>query len=379
MNSELFDIPADVTYLNCAYMSPQLRQVTEAGRAAVDRLQHPWELDVEDFFVPAERLRGLFATLLGRPDDADGVAIIPAVSYGVAVAVANLELSAGDEIIVLADQFPSHVYAWREAAKAAGGRVVTVPRRDDRTWAEGVVEAIGPRTAVVAVPHVHWTDGSVVDLVEVGEAARQAGAAVVVDATQSLGAMPFPIAGLEPDFLVAAAYKWLLGPYSLAFLWAAPHRRAGTPIEHGWIVREGAEDFSRLVEYTDRFQPGARRFDVGERSNFVLVPMAIAALEQLLEWGVDYVAATLEGTTAHIARLAAERGLQPTPADRRACHMLGLRVPGGPPDGLAGELASEKVYVSVRGDSIRVSPHLYNDVGDVDRFFSVLDRLLGRR
>ncbi len=377
MRSDPFDIPPDVTYLNCAYMSPQLRSVTEAGMAALRRLEHPWELGVDDFFAPVERLRVLFAAVLGRPHDPDGVALIPAVSYGVGVAATNVELAPGDEIVVLSEQFPSHVYPWRAAADRAGARIVVVARREDRPWAEGVVEAIGPRTRVVAVPQVHWTDGSVVDLVPIAEEARTVGAVLVVDATQSLGAMPFPIDEVEPDFLVAAAYKWLLGHYSLGFLWAAPDRREGTPLEHGWIVREGAEDFSRLVEYTDAFQPGARRYDVGERSNFVLVPMAIAALEQILAWGVASIAAALGETTARIARLASERGLHPTPPDRRAPHMLGLRVPGGLPEGLAARLAAEKVFVSVRGDSIRVSPHLYNDGADVERLFEALDRHLG--
>lgn len=372
----LFDVPADVAYLNCAYMSPQLRAVTAAGEAAVRRMEHPWEIMADDFFTPAEELRGLFAQVVGAGGDADGVALVPSVSYGVGVAVANLPLSEGEEVVVLDEQFPSHVYPWRAAAARVGARLRTVERRPGRTWAEGVIEAVGPSTAVVAVPQVHWTDGSLVDLVAVGQAAREVEAALVVDVTQSLGAMPFDLAAIRPDFVVAAGYKWLLGPYSLGYLWVAPRWRQGTPIEFGWIVREGAEDFSRLVDYTDRLQAGARRFDVGERSNFVLIPMAEAALRQILSWGIPDIAGTVARLTGRIGELAAARGLEPTPPVGRGPHLLGIGIPGGLPRGLAAALAERGVFVSVRGDSIRISPHLYNDESDVERFFAALDAVV---
>ncbi len=369
----LFDVPDDVTYLNCAYMSPQLRSVTEAGLAAVADAEHPWELSVDDFFGPAEELRGLVASVLGAGDDPDGVALVPAVSYGVGVAAANLPIGPGRTVVVLAEQFPSHVYPWRAAVADAGGTVRVVERRDDRSWTDGVLDAIDATTAVVAVPNVHWTDGSAVDLETVGAAARAVDAALVVDATQSLGAMPFDVFAVRPDFVVAAGYKWLMGPYSLGYLWASPERRDGVPLEHGWITRDGAEDFARLVDYTDRLQTGARRYDVGERSNFVLVPMAIAALEQILAWGVPDIADALGASTARIVEEAERRGFEPT-ADRGP-HLLGLRHARGIPDGLPAALAAHRVHVSVRGDSIRVSPHLYNDETDIERFFSVLDEV----
>ncbi len=370
---ERFQIPESVAYLNCAYMAPRLRAVTEAGTAAVVAGEHPWTFTTEDFFAPAERLRVLFARIVGA--DADGVALVPAVSYGMAVAAANVELGEGRRVVVLAEQFPSHVYPWRAAVDARGGEIVTVPAEARRSWTDGVLAAIDERTAVVAVPNVHWTDGSLLDLERVGTAARAVGAALVVDGTQSLGAMPFAVERIRPDFVVAAAYKWLLGPYSVGFLWAAPHRREGVPLEENWITREGAEDFSGLVAYRDAYQPGARRYDVGERSNFVLLPMAIAALEQIVSWEVESVAATIGRLTDRVERLAVEQGIGAVPAGRRGPHMIGLRPPGGLPEGVAARLAAAGVFVSVRGDAIRVSPHVYNDDRDIDRLFAVLDAL----
>ncbi|MHB8766626.1 MAG: aminotransferase class V-fold PLP-dependent enzyme, partial [Deferrisomatales bacterium] len=228
------------------------------------------------------------------------------------------------------------------------------------------------RVAVAALPHCHWTDGSLVDLPRVAARCREAGAALVLDLTQSAGALPFSAAEVQPDFAVAAAYKWLLGPYSLGFLYVHPRHHGGRPLEHNWITREASEDFAGLVNYRDGYQPGARRFDMGERSNFGLMPMAVAALEQLLAWGVESVAETLAGVTAELARRALGLGLRVLPARLRAPHFLGLRFPGGVPPGLAENLARERVFVSVRGDSVRVSPHLHVSAEDLDRLFAVL-------
>lgn len=367
----LFDLPDDIAYLNCAYMAPQLRAVTEAGLAAVRTKSAPWDVTPADFFAGSEELRAAFAALLGA--DADSIALVPSVSYGIGAAVANIKVGPGQTVVLLAEDFPSDVYPWRAAAQVHGGEIVTVTRPADGDWTPAVLAAVDERTAVVAVPHCHWTDGSLVDLVAVGEAARGVGAALVVDATQSLGALPLDLAAVRPDFLVAAGYKWLLGPYSLGYLYVAPQHRDGMPLEQNWITRAGSEDFAGLVDYVDDFAPGARRFDMGERSNFVLVPMALAAVRQLLAWSVPAIAATIESLTSLVAAGAVERGYAVAPAALRGPHLLGLRKPGGVPSDLGARLAAAGVHVSLRGDSIRVSPHVYNTSDDVNRLLSALD------
>jgi selenocysteine lyase/cysteine desulfurase len=371
---ELFEIPEDVVYLNCAYMSPQLRAVRAVGEEAVARKSRPWEISPRDFFENSETARRLFAQLVGG--DAEGVAIIPSVSYGMAVATANVPLKAGQNVVVLEEQFPSNVYPWRELAKRTGAEVVTVPRHAGQDWTSAVLERVDGRTAVVAVPNCHWTDGSILDLVRTGERARDVGAALVVDATQSLGAHPLDVSEVRPDFLVSAAYKWLLGPYSLGFLYVGEAYREGVPIEHNWISREGSEDFARLVEYTDAYGPGARRYDVGERSNFVLLPMVIEALRQILAWGVENITVALQGFTDRIEEEANKLGIETVPASMRAGHMIGLGLGPEAPKNLAVRLAEENVFVSVRGRNLRVSPHLYNTQRDVERLFDSLVRHL---
>lgn len=370
----LFDLPDDVTWLNCAYMSPQLHTVTEAGREAVGRKARPWNIRPEDFFTESERLRGLFAELVGA--DAEGVALVPSVSYGLAVAAANVPVKVGQRLLVLAEEFPSNVYPWRELAERAGGQVVTVRRPEDGDWTRALLEELDERAALVAVPHCHWTDGGRVDLERVGERAREVGAVLAVDTTQSLGALPLEVGRVRPDFLVAAGYKWLMGPYSQGYLYVSPRYREGRPIEHNWVLRAGSEDFARLVDYRDDFQPGARRFDVGERSNFVLVPMAREALRQLRAWGVADIQQTLGALTERVAQGARALRLEVPPESQRVGHLVGLKRRGGYAPDVAAKLAARKVYVSVRGDNLRVSPHLYNTEADVDRLLEELDALV---
>jgi len=372
---DLFEIPEDIVYLNCAYMSPQLRPAREVGEKTISRKSRPWEITPDDFFEDAEEIRALFARLVGG--DADGVAIIPSVSYGISIAAANVPVREGEKIIILEDQFPSNVYAWGGLAEQSGARLVTLPRPEDLDWTRALLEEIDTDTAVVAVPNCHWTDGSLVDLASVGESVREAGAALVVDAIQSLGAHPFDVSEVRPDFLVAASYKWLFGPYGVGYMYVGEEYREGKPIEHNWINRRGSEDFSGLVDYQDAFQPGARRYDVGERSNFALLPMAAEALRQLIDWGVENVSENIGTLTDLVEERAGALGIVTIPKERRARHMIGLMLGPDAPDDLATRLTTHNVYVSVRGPSVRVSPHLYNTESDVYRLFDVLERVAG--
>jgi len=371
----LFEIPDDVTYLNCASMSPQLRTVTAAGIDAVRSKASPWTLRAIDWFVHAEPLRALFGRLLGA--EAECVALVPSVSYGLAVAAANVPVRAGQSIVVLDREFPSGTYTWRELARRTGARVVTVVREPGSSWTDAVLAALDDQVAIVAVPACHWTDGSLVDLERLAPEVRAVGAALVIDASQAAGAHPIDVERIQPDFLCAVGYKWLLGPYSLGYLYAAPKwHESGVPIEQTWMSRMGAEDFTSLVDYVDEMRPGARRFDMGEFSQFTLLPMSVAGLTQVVEWGVPNIAARIRVLTSRIASEARVLGCEVSTDAERVAHIVGVRLPHGLPSGLTERLAEARVYVSVRGDSIRVAPHLYNDERDVARFIEVLRKAL---
>jgi selenocysteine lyase/cysteine desulfurase len=368
----LFDIPDDVTYLNCAYMSPLMKPAVEAGNAGLARKMHPWELTADKFFTGSDDFRAAAAQLLDAP--ADCVAIVPSASYGMATAARNLPVRQGQAILVLDEQFPSNYYPWQRLAERSGASLKIVPWPGDEDWTAAVLAALTPEVAIAALPHVQWTSGGRLDLVRIGQAGRQIGAALALDLTQSLGALPFSVRDVQPDFAVAANYKWLIGPYTTGLLYVAPKWHGGLPLEENWIQRANARDFTSLILYTPDYDQGARRFDMGERSNFALLPAAIRAMQQLSEWKVSAISETVGALNRQIAEGAAEAGFSSPPESLRAPHYLCLRKKEGIPCELTGALAREKIFVSVRGSSVRVTPHVYNSATDSERFVACLRR-----
>jgi len=372
-----FAVPEDVAYFNTANLAPLLHTVRAAGEAALASRGMPWTISPADWFTDVERLRTQVGALLG--DDADGVALVPSTSYGMATAADNLPLVPGSAIVVLAEEYPSGVYTWRRHAERRGATVVTVTPEPGQDWTSSILstmDLLGERVGIVSVPQVHWTDGSWVDLDTVGTRARELGAALVIDASQSLGAVPMDVRALRPDFVVSVGYKWLLGPFGRGYLWVAPTHRDGTPLEENWIVRAGSEDFARLVDYRDAYQPGARRFDQGQRTAFELTPMAVAATAQLLAWGVPRVAAHLARITGIVLDRATALGLE-APRRPRGPHMLGLPLPAGSGDRVTAALAERGCYAAVRGNSLRIAPHLHITEHDIDTLTDALGTALG--
>ena len=214
--------------------------------------------------------------------------------------------------------------------------------------------------------------GATVKLKQVRSALNAVGGALVLDLTQSLGAQPFNALDVQPDFAVAATYKWMMGPYSMGFLYVDPKWHEANPLEHNWINRQGSEDFSGLTHYQDGFQKGARRFDMGEKSNPAQMLGASAAIQQILKWGIENIAETLDDKGNYILTALKDTSVSAIYASSRAPHYLGLRFPNGVPHKLSASLAAQKIYVSVRGSSMRVTPHLYTSKADLDRLIDVL-------
>ena len=374
----LFDLPEGVTYLNCAYMSPLMRSVVEAGKAGLERKMHPWEIRTEDFFNREEDLRTVSAKLFHCA--ANDVAIVPSASYGLSAAALNLPIARGQKILVLDEQFPSNFYPWRRLAQEKGAELVRVPWPEEGDWTTAVLRNLNDGIAIAALPHTQWTTGGLLDLASIGEACRRQGTALVLDLTQSLGAYPFDVGQVQPDFAVAATYKWLLGPYSYGVMYVAPKWQQGKPLEESWIQRDNARDFSGLVRYTDGYELGARRFDMGERSNFALLPAAIRAMEQLLTWGVRDISETLGALSRRLIESTRNLGMITPPERVRAPHYVCLRFVSAtaPPAALLENLVKERIYVSVRASSVRVTPHVYNSEEDIDRLVDVLNRGVSR-
>jgi selenocysteine lyase/cysteine desulfurase len=375
----LFDIPEGVAYFNTAYNGPLLNASRERLVVAAAAKSRPWMREPSDFFADAERVRLLAADLFGA--DPDGWAVIPAASYGISTAARALEpsLRPGDRILLLAEEFPSNVLPWRRAAETSGAAIETVPLPADGDWTAAVLAQLTPGVRVAALAHCHWTNGALLDLTAIGDRCRAIGAALVVDATQSLGALPLDLAAVDPDFVIAAGYKWLLCPYGFGLMYVAPRQRGGRPLEETWLARTRAEDFAGLVNYSDTYKPGARRFDVGETCVGTVLTGAVAALEQLQAWGADDIAASLAAVNRRIAERLLELGFEIPPERLRGPHLFGAKLPAHYDGDLAGDLRARNVFVSRRGQSVRFAPHLHVTEADIGQLFEALEAVTRKR
>ena len=367
----LFDIPGSITYLACASTTPLLKSSRDAGIMGVERKYHAWTVKPSTSGEESETLRGLFARLIGATEN--DIAIVPSTSYGVSTAARNLPLGKGRNIVILEDQFPSNVYAWNRLANEKQGNMVVVPRPRDWDWTNAVLQHIDPETDIVALPPCHWIDGSQLDLSIIGTRCRELGAAFVIDATQAVGAMNIDVDELRPDYLLCSGYKWLLCPYTISFLYAAPHRHDDQPLEiHGQNKGFGQSPDGH-IDYFDGFKEGARRFDMAERNNFINLPMAINALEKIVSWGTDNIQETLKRLTDLCASEARSRGWNVPDDQHRVGHYIGLK-PGFPvTDEFVAMLEASGIFVTRRGAGIRVAPYLFNNEDDIRRLFKTID------
>ncbi len=363
-------------------MGPLPRAAEDAAVAGLRAKRSPASIAPDDFFRASDGLRDRFARLVGARK-ASSVAIVPSVSYGMSTVARNTRLGPGRNVVIVHEQFPSNVYPWRRLAAEQGGevRVVRPPRgrRDGEAWTEAIVEAIDAGTAVVAMGMVHWTDGTPFGVTAVRRRSLEAGAALVLDATQSVGAAAVDVGALQPDALLAAGYKFLLGPYSLSLAWFGDRYLDGVPLEETWISRCGSRDFGGLVKYVDEYEPGAVRFDVGQRSNFALVPALSASLDLLLDWDPSRIAAYCGNLCSGVGERLRALGFGVAPAASRSPHLFGVALPPRLRlDRVRECLDRHKVSVSVRGASVRVSPFAYNTEEDVEALVAALAEAAGR-
>lgn len=372
----LFSLPPDLHYLNCASRAPLLTAAEALGIAGLRRQIAPLSLGPEAYVRESEALRGAVGGLINASPDR--IAIIPSVSYGVAIAAHNVRLRRGQNVVCMEEEFPSDVYAWMARCGSEGAELRSVPRPDETArvsalWNARLLEAIDGNTAVVNVSSVHWTDGVRFDLEAIGDRAREVGALFVVDGTQSVGAAPFDFARVQPDLLVCAGYKWLLGPYQIGFAAVGDRLVDAEPFEYHWSNRTGSADTTGTA-YRSEYEAGARRFDVGEHANHITVPMLTEGVRQVREWGAEAIQAHCAALLAPLDALSADGRFSVAPPSERIAHIVGMRLADSERiPRLMDALAERQVRVSLRGHSVRISPHVYNTAEDVD---ALMDGLL---
>jgi selenocysteine lyase/cysteine desulfurase len=373
----LFDMPRDVCFFNAASWSPLPLAVQEAGRAAIARKGQPWTLPSDFQAAQYERARKAAAALIGA--ESDDVALISSVGYGVSTAGKVLPIAPGSRVIVLENDHTSPVLEWVGRAQAGGFVVDTVKQPADGDWTSAVLEAIdrrgAPPLALASISSVHWSDGGALDVARIGAALKLQGAAFLIDATHDAGVRRIDVKTLDPDFLIFPTYKWVLGPYGRAFMYVAKRQQNGVPLEQTSAARKAvsAEDtvYFRDLSYRD----DARRYDMGERDHFVSLEMAAVGMEMMARWGSEAIVARLSMLTGKLAEGLGNLGLQLPDSRVRAPHILSVGFPRGMAADLPQKLAAQNVHAAPRLGRLRLSPHVYNDEQDVERFVDVFRKV----
>ena len=377
----LFDIPEEITYLNIAAQSPSFKAIYEAGLEGLKQKNRPYSITISDYFEPVTELKKLFAELVDV-DDYNRIATIPAVSYGIATVANNIKLNAGDEIIVIHEQFPSNIYAWQKLADKYNAVIKTIkaPNTDVnrvKQWNESIINAITDKTAVVAMGNIHWSNGSLFDLKTIRQKTKTHNALLIIDGSQSVGVLPFSVKEIQPDALICAGYKWLFGPYGCAYAYYGAYFDNGVPIEENWSNRLNSENFSGLTNYESQYKPLANRYSVGESGNFIYVRMQIAALKQVIEWSPKKIQEYCKSISADAVKDLRALGCVIEDDNYRSHHLFGIKLPDDlDVNILKSALAEQHIFVSFRGNYIRISCHLFNTSEDFKKLVACMSSVL---
>ncbi|MEO6154490.1 MAG: aminotransferase class V-fold PLP-dependent enzyme [Thermomonas sp.] len=372
----LFALPNDMLYLDSAAHGPPLKAVRSAALAALQLSTTSW-LGGTHWRGDVERVRALAARLFDG--DADAIAIVSSAAYGLSVAARNMPLKTGQSVLVLEGQFPSNLLPWRQRCAEVGASLVFARRDEGQDWTAAVLQALEAHreVGVLALPQAHWRDGSVLDLARISERARAQGASLVLDLSQSLGVMPVDLADWQPDFVVAVGYKWLLGGYGLAWLWAAPRWRAsGQPLEHGWMAHDRDALWQPGREGNVAPLPGARRYDAGGVCDALRLSMAEVAIRQVLDWGVADIAAQLQRRTSAMDDALEAHGLATLRTHDHAPHICGVQLPPQRTAAVVRALSAAGIVCTIRDDCVRLAPHLHNAIHEMSRPIQVIAGVL---
>ncbi|WP_159016878.1 aminotransferase class V-fold PLP-dependent enzyme [Cognatiluteimonas profundi] len=372
--ADAFCLPDGIVYLDTATHGPCLRVVQQAAQRALDEGVAPWRLGDADWEASIERVRALAADCFDG--DTDAVALVPSAAYGIAIAARNLPLARGEAVLVTAGAFPSQVLAWQQRCHVVGARLLEARQLPGESASDAVLRELDSDSTirVLSLAHVDWRDGSVLDLDRIAAHARARGVALVLDLSQSLGALPARIARWKPAFAVSVGYKWLLGPGGMAYLWVDPSWRArGIPIEQHWLARDPVAVWRGDAQRPAAWRPGARRFDAGGVADPQRLAMAEAALQQVARWQIERIAPALRARTAALASALRAQGLSSWLAPDAQAHILGVRPPVARLDAIVAALAQAGVVTAVRQGCVRLAPHLHVGVESAGMVSDVFD------
>jgi len=372
-----FILTGKKTYLNCAYLSPMLKKVEKAGIKGLKRKRKPYDLLPKHFFDEVKLLQQSFSELINCSNH-KRIAIVPSVSYGLANVTHNTKISKGENIVLIQDQFPSNVYPWLSLAKRNNAEVLFVERPKTKEniaekWNEKILKNITNKTKVVSMGIIHWADGTIFNIKAIRKKTTEVGAKLILDGTQSIGAMPFNVEEIKPDALVCSGYKWLMGPYGIGLAYYGPNFDEGLPVEESWVNRKDSHEFSQLLNYKDEYGELAKRYNVGQQSNFINIPMLNQGIKQLNSWGTENIQNYCKEITEDGLKIIDKTKVWYEESAFRSWHLFGL-IPKTNLKKILKKIREKNIYISLRGETIRVSPHVYNNKKDLEKLFKIISK-----
>jgi len=349
-------------------MAPLLISAEKAGLEGMKKRRYPGNFSSSDFFDDVNLLKSRFASLV-HADHADEIAIIPAASYGMANAISNVCPKKGGHALIIDQEFPSGRLALERWCEDHLQEIKVIRPGDDpldgRTGNQKILEAISNESSVLVMSSVHWMNGIKYDMKAIGQRCAETQTMFIVDGTQSVGAVSMNVKEFKIDALICAGYKWLMGPYSVSMAYFGEKFNHGRPIEESWRNRTNALAFGDLTNYGKIYAPLSSRYEVGEASNFILIPMMNEGIRQVAEWGPERIADHCRSLMKPVYEVLESNG-QSIDSDYQSAHIQGIR----PPQGMSVEdfsqrLTESNVRTSIRGSYVRMSSHFFNDNRDI--------------
>jgi selenocysteine lyase/cysteine desulfurase len=369
-----FPWTADTVYLNNAAIGP----IPERTRRALDEFTA--KRTAPHLLPDRELFGGLAAARLGIAHllnaDPSEIALATNTSFGLHLAARALPLTPGDIVLLSDKEFPANVYPWLLLKKE--GIAVEVARCGPEGWPdeEHLLERLrDPRVRVLAVSFVQFSNGYRADLKKLGAACRANGTYLVVDGIQGVGNSVLDVRETPVDILACGGQKWLLSPWGSGFVYVRKELiPALEPTITGWMAFEGTDDFSRLTEYNPTFRADARRFEMVTLPFQDFVGMT-SSLGLLLEIGIRDIAEVTRAIHEPVVKWARENGVRiASPLQER--HRSAILCVAPPKAAEAFHAVKRaRIVCSLREGAIRLSPHCYNTLEEMEKVVEVLDDL----
>ncbi|HEV7472542.1 MAG TPA: aminotransferase class V-fold PLP-dependent enzyme [Pyrinomonadaceae bacterium] len=365
----LFPVTERAIYLNHAAVSAPPIPTINAIAAQLRDVSENGSVNFRSWLAVRERARGLVAGMLGaRPEQ---VAFVRNTSDGLSTVANGLTWRPGDNLVTFRNEFPSNLYPWLRIRDALGVEVRLCEERLGRVDVNELIGLIDGRTRLVAISQVQYASGFRVDLERLGRAARAHDALLVVDVIQALGVIPSDVEAELVDVAATACHKWLLTPEGVGLLYLSARARDRIqPTLVGWTSVPNADDYGN---YEQGWNKGTLAWETGT-GPAALIHGLEASLNLLNEVGIPRIQAHLEVLTDHLCERLRDTD----------CEIVSSRQPGEKSQivcirhlalsslQLYSHLRQRNIVTAPRGDRLRISPHFYNTIEEIDELVSAL-------